>query len=42
MGQAGMTGSGNCSSMNLASGMWMRFIGVVPGFSMVNVFEFIF
>jgi hypothetical protein len=41
MGQAGITGSGNCSSMNFVSGVCIRPTGIVAGLSIVNVFEFI-
>src|SRR5262245_60178055 len=37
-----MTGSGNCSSMNLVSGLCIRPTGIVAGLSTVKVFEFIF
>src|SRR5689334_12502387 len=42
IGQAGITGSGNCPSMNLVSGVCIRPTDIVNGLSIVNVFEFMF
>lgn len=44
IGQAGITGSGNCSSMNFLSGMCIRSAGIIAGvgFSKSVSLEFMF